>query len=82
MDGFNSVHGWHYLINSNNGEGLNMSDYIKQLLKDYSNLCHRDFMRKYKPEELIKARKLSLQDEHKSFIDSQVKTRQSQLIKN
>jgi hypothetical protein len=58
------------------------SDYIKELLKDYSNLCHRDFMRKYKPEELIKARKLSLQDEHKSFIDNQVKTRQSQLIKN
>ena len=40
-----------------------MSDYIKQLLKDYSNLCHRDFMRKYKPEELIKARKLSIQDQ-------------------
>jgi hypothetical protein len=62
--------------------GLNMSDYIKQLLKDYSNLCHKDFMIKYKPEELIKARKLALQDQHKSFIDSQVKTRQSQLIKN
>ena len=58
------------------------SDYIKELLKDYSNLCHRDFMRKYKPDELIKARKLSLQDQHKSFIDNQVKTRQAQLIKN
>ncbi len=59
-----------------------MSKYIKQLLKDYTNLCHRDFMRKYKPEELIKARKLSLQEEHKTFIDNQVKIRQSQLIKN
>jgi len=59
-----------------------MSDYIKELLRDYSNLSHKDFMIKYKPEELIKARKLSLQDEHKTFIDSQVKTRQSQLIKN
>tara|TARA_R110001606_G_scaffold363575_1_gene517796 strand:- start:295 stop:483 length:189 start_codon:yes stop_codon:yes gene_type:complete len=54
-----------------------MSDYIKELLKDYANLCQRDFMRKYKPEELIKARKLSLQEEHKSFIDSQVKIRQA-----
>jgi len=54
-----------------------MSDYIKELLKDYANLCHRDFMRKYKPEELIKARKLSLQDEHKTFIDNQVKIRQA-----
>ena len=54
-----------------------MSDYIKELLKDYANLCQRDFMRKYKPEELIKARKLSLQDEHKTFIDNQVKIRQA-----
>jgi len=54
-----------------------MSKYIKQLLKDFVNLCHRDFMRKYKPEELIKARKLSLQEEHKSFIDNQVKIRQA-----
>tara|TARA_R100000544_G_C2163485_1_gene28778 strand:+ start:121 stop:309 length:189 start_codon:yes stop_codon:yes gene_type:complete len=54
-----------------------MSKYIKQLLKDYANLCHKDFMIKYKPEELIKARKLSLQEEHKSFIDNQVKIRQA-----
>jgi hypothetical protein len=54
-----------------------MSKYIKQLLKDYANLCHKDFMIKYKPEELIKARKLSLQEEHKTFIDNQVKIRQA-----
>jgi hypothetical protein len=54
-----------------------MSDYIKELLKDFVNLCQRDFMRKYKATELIKARKLSLQEEHKSFIDNQVKIRQA-----
>ena len=54
-----------------------MSKYIKQLLKDYASLCHKDFMIKYKPDELIKARKLSLQEQHKSFIDSQVKIRQA-----
>ena len=54
-----------------------MSNYIKQLLKDYASLCHKDFMIKYKPDELIKARKLSIQEQHKSFIDSQVKIRQS-----
>ena len=54
-----------------------MSKYIKQLLKDYANLCHKDFMIKYKLEELIKARKLSLQEEHKTFIDNQVKIRQA-----
>tara|TARA_R100000541_G_scaffold39173_1_gene47026 strand:- start:580 stop:768 length:189 start_codon:yes stop_codon:yes gene_type:complete len=54
-----------------------MSKYIKQLLKDYANLCHKDFMIKYKPDELIKARKLSLQEEHKTFIDNQVKIRQA-----
>ena len=54
-----------------------MSKYIKQLLKDYANLCHKDFIIKYKSEELIKARKLSLQEEHKTFIDNQVKIRQA-----
>ena len=54
-----------------------MSTYIRTLLKDYANLCHKDFMIKYKPDELIKARKLSIQEQHKSFIDSQVKIRQS-----
>lgn len=54
-----------------------MSTYIRTLLKDYANLCHKDFMIKYKPDELIKARKLSLQEQHKNYIDSQVKIRQA-----
>ena len=54
-----------------------MSKYIRTLLKDYASLCHKDFMIKYKPDELIKARKLSIQEQHKNYIDSQVKIRQS-----
>jgi hypothetical protein len=34
-------------------------------------------MIKYKPDELIKARKLSLQEQHRNYIDSQVKIRQA-----
>jgi len=54
-----------------------MSKYIRTLLKDYASLSHKDFMIKYKSDELIKARKLSLQEQHKSFIDNQVKIRQA-----
>ena len=48
------------------------SPYIKQLLKDFASLAHKDFMRKYKSEELIKAQKLS-REEH-----AQVKIRAQQ----
>jgi len=54
------------------------SPYIKQLLKDFASLAHKDFMRKYKPEELIKAQKLSRQEQAKQIIDAQVKIRAQQ----
>jgi len=51
------------------------SPYIKQLLKDFASLAHKDFMRKYKAEELIKAQRLSKQEKAKQIICAQVKIR-------
>ncbi|MGYP001356451660 len=51
------------------------SEYIKQLLKDFASLAHKDFMRKYKPEELLKAQRLSKQEKARQIIDAQVEIR-------
>ena len=47
------------------------SKYIKQLLKDFENLPHQRMIDKYKPDEILKANKLSQQQAHKQRIDNQ-----------
>ena len=49
------------------------SKYIKQLLKDVENVPHQQMIDKYKPEEILKANKLSQQQAHIQTIDNQVK---------
>ena len=49
------------------------SKYIKQLLKDFENLPHKQMIDKYKPDEIPKANKLSQQRKHTQRIDNQVK---------
>ena len=49
------------------------SKYIKQLLIDFENLPHQQMIDKYKPEEILKANKLSQQQAHIKTIDNQVK---------
>ena len=48
------------------------SEYIRQLLQDYKTLSHIKFMRKYKPSELIKARKIYIQDNHARSVDNRI----------
>ena len=50
------------------------SKYIKQLLKDFEGLPHKQMIDKYKPDEILKANKLSQQQAHIKLIDSQVKS--------
>ena len=52
---------------------LMYSKYIKQLLKDFENLPHQQMIDKYKPDEILKANKLSQQQAHIKTIDNQVK---------
>ena len=49
------------------------SKYIKQLLKDFENLPHKQMVDKYKFNEILKANKLSQQQSHIQTIDNQVK---------
>jgi len=49
------------------------SKYIKQLLKDFENLPHQRMIDKYKPDEILKANKLSQQQAHKQRVDNQIK---------
>ena len=49
------------------------SKYIKQLLKDFESLSHQQIIDKYKPEEILKANKISQQQAHIKTIDNQVK---------
>ena len=53
---------------------LMYSKYIKQLLKDFENLPHKQMVDKYKFNEILKANKLSQQQAHIKLIDSQVKS--------
>ena len=50
------------------------SKYIKQLLKDFENLPHQRMIDKYRPDEILKANKISQQQAHIKLIDSQVKS--------
>ena len=47
------------------------SKYIKQLLKDFESLPHQRMIDKYKPDEILKANKLSQQKKHIQTIDNQ-----------
>ena len=47
------------------------SKYIKQLLKDFESLSHQQIIDKYKPEEILKANKISQQKKHTQTIDNQ-----------
>jgi len=47
------------------------SKYIKQLLKDFETLPYQQMIDKYKPEEILKANKLSQQKKHIQTIDNQ-----------
>ena len=49
------------------------SIYIKTVLKDFQSMPMGEFQKKYKPEEMRKAKKLSDQEKHRQFIDNQVK---------
>ena len=49
------------------------SKYIKQLLKDFESLPYQRMIDKYKPDEILKANKLSQQQSHIQTIDNQVK---------
>tara|TARA_R110000751_G_scaffold6494_1_gene27561 strand:- start:101 stop:259 length:159 start_codon:yes stop_codon:yes gene_type:complete len=50
------------------------SKYIKQLLKDFENLPHKQMVDKYEFNEILKANKLTQQQAHIKLIDSQVKS--------
>ena len=50
---------------------LMYSKYIKQLIKDFENLPHQQMIDKYKPDEILKANKLSQQKKHIQTIDNQ-----------
>ena len=45
------------------------SKYNKQLLKDFESLPHQKMIDKYKPEEILRANKLSQRKKHEQSID-------------
>jgi hypothetical protein len=49
------------------------SKYNRQLLKDFENLPHQKMIDKYKPEEIIRANKLSQRKKHEQTIDNQTR---------
>ena len=57
-----------------NKKGENMySKYNKQLLKDFANLPHQQMIDKYKPEEILRANKLSQRKKYEQSIDNQTR---------
>ena len=49
------------------------SKYNRQLLKDFESLPYQKMIDKYKPEEIIRANKLSQRKKHEQTIDNQTR---------
>ena len=52
------------------------SKYNKQLLKDFESLPRQKMIDKYKPEEILRANKLSQRKKHEQTIDNQTRYNQ------
>jgi len=50
-----------------------MSNYIKELIKDYKTLSHKSFLAKHGPTVVKLAKKMSERQDHEKRIDSQVR---------
>jgi len=49
------------------------SKYNRQLLKDFESLPYQKMIDKYKPEEILRANKLSQRKKHEQTIDNQTR---------